>query len=73
MKSDNTIDIHSHEVKGIRLYLRPELLSKPGDYRVVWNGKKVFVGPLRNYCSLPSPTIGDSKLDLADTRDLTLH
>jgi pimeloyl-ACP methyl ester carboxylesterase len=82
VKPDNTIDIHSHEVKSIRLHLRPELLPKSGDVRIVWNGKKMFTGPLRDYCSLPPGSLppgstapgstGDPKLDLADTRDLTL-
>ena len=76
IKPDNTIDIHSHDVKKIRVHLRPELLPKPGDFRIVWNGKKIFSGTLRDYCSLapvsPSISTGDPKLDLADTRDLTL-
>lgn len=72
IKSDNTIEIHSHDVKRIRLHLRPELLPKPGDIRIVWNGKKMFNGPLRNYCSLLPVSIGDPKLDLADARDLML-
>jgi hypothetical protein len=59
-------------VKNIRLHLRPELLPKPGDIRIVWNGKKIFSGPLLDYCSLTSITPEDPKLDLADTRDLTL-
>jgi pimeloyl-ACP methyl ester carboxylesterase len=73
VKPDNTIEIHSHDVKRIRLHLRPELLPKPGDLLIVWNGKKIFSGRLREYCSIPSvPTAGDPKLDLADTRDLEL-
>jgi pimeloyl-ACP methyl ester carboxylesterase len=77
IKPDNTIEIHSHAVKSIRLHLRPELLPKSGDFRILWNGKKMFNGPLRVYCSLPpGPTpngaTGDPKLDLADTRDLAL-
>ncbi len=73
IKPDNTIEIHSHEVKNIRLHLRPELLPKPGDFRIVWNGKKMFSGPLRDVCSPPIPPPGgDPKLDLTDTRDLTL-
>jgi pimeloyl-ACP methyl ester carboxylesterase len=72
VKPDNTIEIHSHDVKKIRLHLRSELLSKPGDLRIVWNGKKIFSGPLRDYCSLAPIFSGDSKLDLADTRDLAL-
>ena len=73
VKSDNTIEIHSHDVKRIRLHLRPELLPKPGDLRIEWNGRRMFNSPLRDLCSAPpvSPT-GDSKLDLTDTRDLTL-
>ncbi len=73
VKDDNTIDIHSHEVKRIRLHLRPELLPKSADIRVLWNGKKMFSGPLRDVCALPSPPAsGDPKLDLADTRDFAL-
>src|SRR5580658_31032 len=80
VKPDNSIEIHSHDVKSIRLHLRPELLPKPGDFRIVWNGKKMFNGPRRDYCSLPpgSPSgsapsaTEDPKLDLADTRDFTL-
>jgi dienelactone hydrolase len=73
LKADNTIEIHSHDVKIVRLHLRPELLPKPGDLRIVWNGKKMFNGPLRDHCSLPPlPPAGDPKLDLTDTRDLVL-
>ena len=73
VKPDNTIEIHSHEVKSIRLHLRSELLPKRGDFRIVWNGKKIFSGPIRDYCSLSkSAPAKDPKLDLSDTRDLTL-
>jgi pimeloyl-ACP methyl ester carboxylesterase len=72
LKSDNTIEIHSHEVKKIRLHLRPELLPEPGDYRVAWNGKKMFSGPLRDYCSSSDAAGPDPKLDLSDIRDLEL-
>ena len=73
VKADNTIDIHSHDVKSIRLHLRTELLPKPGDVRVVWNGKKMFNGALRDCCTLPAaPATGDAKLDLTDTRDFSL-
>jgi len=73
VKEGNTIDIRSHEVKRIRLHLRPELLPKPADIRVVWNGKKMFSGPLRDVCALPStPASGDPRLDLADTREFAL-
>ena len=73
VKSDNTIEIHSHDLKKIRLHLRPELLPKPGNLRIVWNGKKMFEGPIRDCCSLPRPpSAGDPKLDLTDTGDLAL-
>jgi hypothetical protein len=73
VKPDNTIEIHSHEVKSIRLHLRSELLPKRGDFRIVWNGKKIFSGPIRDYCSLSnSAPAEDPKLDLSDTRDLAL-
>jgi hypothetical protein len=52
--------------------LRPELLPKPGDIRIVWNGKKMLNGPLRDYCSLTPVSTGDPKIDLTDTRDLML-
>lgn len=67
------IEIHSHDVRSLRLHLRAELLPNSGDLRIVWNGKKMLSGPLRDVCSLPPPpTIGDPKLDLSDTRDLIL-
>ena len=73
VKADNTVEIHSHDVKRLRLHLRPELLPKPGDMRIVWNGKKMFNGPLRDLCALSAdPTAGDPKLDVADIRDLDL-
>jgi pimeloyl-ACP methyl ester carboxylesterase len=72
VKADNTIEIHSHDVKSIRLHLRPELLPRAGDLRIVWNGNTMFSGPLRDRCSLPPPLAGDPKLDLTDTRDLAL-
>jgi len=70
VKTNNTIEIHSHDVNKIRLHLRPELLPKPGDLSIVWNGKKIFMGPLHDRCS-QSPT-DDPELDQADTRDLEL-
>jgi pimeloyl-ACP methyl ester carboxylesterase len=73
VKADNTVEIHSHDVKRLRLHLRPELLLRPGDVHIVWNGKKMFSGPLRDICALPPlPLAGDPKLDLSDTRDLEL-
>ncbi len=73
VKPDGAIEIHSHDVKSVRLHLRPELLSNPGDIRILWNGKKMSLPPLRNLCALPAPpSAEDPKLDLTDVRDLTL-
>ena len=70
VKANNTIEIHSHDVKKIRLHQRPELLPNPGELRIVWNGKRVFSGQLSPLP--PGSTSADPKLDNADTRDLTL-
>lgn len=74
VKPDNTIEIHSREIRSIRLHLRPETLPEHSEFRVVWNGKKMLSGSLRNICtvSLPLQAAEDPKLDLADSRDLTL-
>jgi dienelactone hydrolase len=79
IKADNTIDIHSHGVRNLRLHVRPELLSKPGDIRIVWNGRKMSSGPLGDVCSLPATPLSklnnskdDPKLDRTDDRELTL-
>jgi hypothetical protein len=73
VKDDNTIDIHSHDVKRLKLHLRPELLPGPGDVHIEWNGKKLFTGPLKDVCaSIPANFSGDPKLDLTDDRELTL-
>jgi len=70
--ASSLIEIHSHDVKSIRLHLRPELFPKPGEIRIVWNGKKVFTGALQDYCSLASSSTADPKIDLTDPRVLTL-
>lgn len=85
VKADNTIEIHSHDVKSIRLHLRPELLPQPGDLRVVWNGRKMPTAPLRDLCSLAAPLSAedpqfdqtldrsfDRTLDQTDNRDFVL-
>ena len=72
VKPDNTIEIHSHEVKKLRLYLRPELFQKSGNLRIDWNGKKMYEGPLQDSCTSSSGTAADPKLDRADRKELSL-
>ena len=73
VKPDNTIEIHSHDVKRLRLYLRPELLPKAGDLRVEWNGKKMYQGPLQDVCtSAAGAHVPDPKLDLTDRKEFSL-
>jgi pimeloyl-ACP methyl ester carboxylesterase len=52
IEADNTIRIDTHGVKRLRLLLRPELLPREGQVRVVLNGKKVFDGLLAHDCGL---------------------
>jgi hypothetical protein len=74
VKQDNTIEIHSHDVSRLRLYLRPELLSKPGDVRIEWNGKKLFTGPLEDICkNADKSNLTDPKLDRNDAKDFSLQ
>jgi hypothetical protein len=73
IKPDNTIEIHSHDVKRLRLYLRPELMPKSGDLRVEWNGKKMYQGSLQDVCSSATvTTVSDSMLDLSDRKEFSL-
>jgi pimeloyl-ACP methyl ester carboxylesterase len=73
VKPDNTIEIHSHDVKKLRLYLRPELFQKSGDLRLEWNGKKIYQGPLQDSCTSSSGTaVTDPKLDRADRKEISL-
>jgi pimeloyl-ACP methyl ester carboxylesterase len=73
VKADNTIEIRSHDIKKLRLYLRPELMPKQADVRVEWNGKKMFEGPLENFCAATANiTTDDPKLDLSDRKDFSL-
>ena len=71
VKSDNTVDIHSHDVNQMRVYLRPEMFSRPGEIRIQWNGKKLESGAVKDVCS-DAPNGGDPKLDRADVRELRL-
>jgi pimeloyl-ACP methyl ester carboxylesterase len=50
--ADNTVRVDVHGVKRVRLLLRPELLPRPGQVRVVLNGKKVFDDKLTHDCGL---------------------
>jgi hypothetical protein len=72
IKKDNRIEIHSHEVKKLRLHLRAEMFSQAGPVRVSWNGKQLYEGPLQDGCALPgAPNRSDPKLDVSDTKDFS--
>jgi hypothetical protein len=73
IRKDNRIDIHSHEVKKIRMHLRPEMFSEPGAVRISWNGKQVYEGPLKETCAATtSANSVDPKLDLTDAKEFTV-
>jgi hypothetical protein len=73
VKKDNRIEIHSREVKRLRLHLRPDMFSEAGPIRISWNGKQVYEGPIQDGCaSQVVPNLGDPKLDLSDSKDFSL-
>lgn len=71
-KSDNTVEIRSHDVKRLRVYLRAELLPKTGPMRVEWNGKRLFEGSLQPACPAASEGLGDTAFDDSDRREFSL-
>jgi pimeloyl-ACP methyl ester carboxylesterase len=73
IKLDNRFEIHSREVKKLRLHLRPEMFSQPGPVRVLWNGKLVYEGAVQDACAARSEaSVVDPKLDLSDRKDFSL-
>ena len=72
IKPDNQLEIHSREVKKIRLHLRPEMFSQPGSVRIVWNGKQLYEGPVNEVCAGATGTVADPELDRSDRKDFTL-
>lgn len=72
IKSNNQIEIHSHEVTKIALYLYQGMFSKPGPVQVKWNGKQVFEGAVREVCAAEAGATGDPKLEFADRKELLL-
>jgi pimeloyl-ACP methyl ester carboxylesterase len=71
IKKDNRIEIHSHEVKKLRLHLRPEMFPEAGRIRISWNGKHLYEGTLKDVCAA-APNQGDPKLDHTDDKDFSL-
>jgi dienelactone hydrolase len=73
IKPPSRLEIHSREVKKIRLYLRPEMFSQPGPVQILWNGKQVYAGPVRDPCAAATgPSADDPKLDLSDRKEFSL-
>jgi pimeloyl-ACP methyl ester carboxylesterase len=72
IKKDNRIEIHSHEVKKLRLYLRPEMILQVGPVRISWNGKQVYEGSLQDACGTAGGTDGDPRLDLSSRLEFSL-
>ena len=73
IKPANRLEIHSREVKKIRLYLRPEMFSRPGPVQILWNGKHVYEGPVQDACAAAAgSSTDDPKLDLSDRKEFSL-
>jgi len=70
IKKDNVVEIRSHEVKRLRLYLRPEMFPQAGPVRVRWNGKQVFEGAVGDVCAGLAGVSGDAKLDFGERKEL---
>jgi hypothetical protein len=56
----NTIKLDALHVRRLRLLLRPDLFSQPGNVKVVLNGKTVFEGALPSDCALYARTLADA-------------
>lgn len=56
----NTIKLDAQHVRRLRLLLRPDLFSQPGNVKVVLNGKTVFEGALPSDCALYARTLADT-------------
>lgn len=73
IKKENQIEIRSHEVKKLRLHLRPEMFPQPGAIRIIWNGKQVYEGPVQDACaSATAANAADPKLDFSDRKEFSL-
>jgi pimeloyl-ACP methyl ester carboxylesterase len=73
IKPSNRLELHSREVRKIRLYLRPEMFSQPGPVQILWNGKQMYAGPLQDACtSAAGASAADPKLDLSDRKEFSL-
>lgn len=73
IKPPNRLEIHSREVKKIRLHLRPEMFSQPDPVQILWNGKHVYEGPVLDPCAAATgPSVDDPKLDISDRKEFSL-
>jgi len=73
IKRPNRLEIHSREVRKLRLHLRPEMFPQPGPVRIVWNGKQVYEGPVLDACTAAAGlSVDDPKLDLSDRKEFSL-
>lgn len=73
IKLPNRLEIHSREVRKIRLYLRREMFPQSGPVQILWNGKHVYEGPVQDACATAAgSSAADPKLDLSDRKEFSL-
>jgi dienelactone hydrolase len=56
----NTIKLDAEHVRRVRLLLRPDLFTQPGNVKIVLNGKTVFESALPTDCALYARTLADT-------------
>jgi pimeloyl-ACP methyl ester carboxylesterase len=74
--ANNTVQLTTTNVSKVRLLLRPELFSSPGQIQVEINGRRVFEGPLKQDCELlekSSAYSGDPLLGYTDQMDFEIQ
>jgi pimeloyl-ACP methyl ester carboxylesterase len=73
IKAPNRLEIRSREVQKLRLHLRPEMFPQRGPVQILWNGKRVYEGPMQDACATAAgSSAADPKLDRSDRKEFSL-
>jgi pimeloyl-ACP methyl ester carboxylesterase len=75
IEANGTIKLETHNVKRMRLLLRPEMLASIGTIRIIVNRKEMFRGELKQDCEVPPQSSGgqwDPALAATDVKEFTI-